>query len=375
MISLPQDIRRLLRCYISIISSYSSLFGNKIFAYNRIQFHESIKTLPCIQAYSLYHKVIFFAILPFLASCTELLKAPPHSSKSAVIEVTSLQVASIRIFKQKMERLQRVYYKLSIANIELCEKYVHGSIGAEFGTILHYQKKDRKAQALVYGITDAFSVRSIIHGGVADQAGLLVGDQIISFNGEIVVGENWINKTLLPSIRSGKLLSLNVRRSNGQISIKIQPISACSYPVELIYDTDITAITDGHKISITTGAMRFFISDDELAFAISHEMSHNLLGLIGSNQSYEYTSDYMAGYLLARAGYDVRHSANFFRRLAAEDPDSIPLDRQGPHPSSALRIVLLEDLHIEIKNKKQLNIPLVPNITQYKLNWSTLSQN
>ena len=375
MISIPQGIKCLLEYCTSIISSYKFLLGRRAFTNCRIHFNESIKTLTYTNTYSFFYKIIFFAIFPFLASCTELLIVPPHSSKSAILEVASLQVASVNVFKQKMERLQRVYYKLSVANMELCEKHIHGSIGAEFDTILHHPKKDREAQARVYGTTGAFSVRSIVNGGVADQAGLMKGDQIIAFNGEKIVDENWIDKTLLPAISIGKLLSFNVRRSNGHISIKIQPISACSYPVELIYDDDITAITDGTKISITTGAMRFFISDDELAFAISHEMSHNLLGLLGSNQSYEYTSDYMAGYLLARAGYDVRHGAYFFRRLAAEDPDSIPLGRQGAHPSSTLRIILLENLYTEIMNKKKKNISLVPNITQYKLNWSILYQN
>jgi hypothetical protein len=291
------------------------------------------------------------------------MEAPSYSSKSAIREVTSLKIASVSVFKQKAERLQRVYYKLSIANLELCGNHVHTAIGAEFDTISNHPKNIHEAQAHVYGITDAVSVRSVVHGSVADQVGLIKGDQIIALNGQKAVGENWINRTLLPVVRKGNLLSLIVKRPGGLIAIKIQPVKACSYPVELIYDNDITATTDGHKISVTTGAMRFFISDDEIAFAIGHEMGHIILNLLGSNQSYEYLSDYMAGYLVARAGYDVRHGAHFFRRLAAEDPESIPLDRRGAHPSTALRVILLEDLHMEIQEKKSQRIPLVPNDT------------
>ena len=99
-----------------------------------------------------------------------------------------------------------------------------------------------------------------------------------------------------------------------------------------------------------------------------------MLDLFGSNQSYEFLSDYMAGYLVARAGYDVRHGAYFFRRLAAEDPNSIPLDRRGAHPSTALRIILLEKLYTEIEEKKVRGIPLIPAITPQKSIFSIFSQ-
>jgi predicted Zn-dependent protease len=103
---------------------------------------------------------------------------------------------------------------------------------------------------------------------------------------------------------------------------------------------------------MTNGAMRFFTSDEEIAFAIAHEMRHNLLGYVGSNQSYEYESDYMARHLMERADYNVRHDSNFFRRLASEDPKYIPIDRRGVDPYTALRIILLKDLYTEIKKKK-----------------------
>ena len=313
------------------------------------------------------------ALLPILASCTGLEKAPPHSSKAALQEVASLQVASVSAFKQKDEQLQRIYYKVRIANLELCKNHTRTVVGARFDTISNHPKTIREAQAYVYGITNAISATSVVPGSVADQSGLRVGDQIVTLNGQKVGGENWIKRTLLPAIGRGGLLSITVKRPNGLNSIEMQPVKACSYPVELIYDNDITAITDGNRITVTTGAMRFFTSDDEIAFAIAHEMSHNLLGHVGSNQSYEYASDYLAGYLMERAGYNVRHGSHFFRRLAAEDPESIPLDRHGPHPSTTLRVILLDDLHTEIEKKREQNISLIPNITPQKSIWSIIS--
>ena len=312
--------------------------------------------------YNFFRYFLFFALLPLLASCAWKAKHPPYSNEAAAREVASLLVAAVSVFKQKNERLQSIYYNLSIANLKLCGNHVHATIGAKFDTISNHPKIAREAQARVFGITDKFSVRSVISGSTADQAGLQVGDQITALDGQKVIGENWINSSLLPAVRRGDILSLIVERPDGLKLLKIKPVKACSFPVKLIIDNDITAITDGNKISMTTSAMRFFKSDDEIAFAISHEMSHNLLDLLGSNQNYEYASDYMAGYLMARAGYDVRHATYFFRRLAAEDPSSIPLDRRGPHPSTAIRITLLENLYMEIEEKKLQNIQLLPNI-------------
>ena len=305
--------------------------------------------------------LVFAAILPFLASCADSTKAPPHSTEAAVREEASLRVASVEVFRQKLDRLRRVHYKLSVANTELCGSNVHRSLGAEFDTISRHPEEFREAQTRIFGITDAVIIRTVVPDSVADHAGLLSGDQIIAVDGHIAEGESWIDDTLLPIVRKGGLLSFAVERSDGTTLVEARTIKACSYPVELDFDDDITAKFDGVAISVTTGTMRFVASDDEVAFAIAHEMAHIQLGLFGGYQSDEFVADQLGGYLMARAGFDVRHAAHFFRRLAAEDPESIQLDRSGNHPSTTLRIILLEKLHREIQAKMAQNEPLVPN--------------
>ena len=132
---------------------------------------------------------------------------------------------------------------------------------------------------------------TVVPDSVADHAGLLSGDQIIAVDGHIAEGESWIDDTLLPIVRKGGLLSFAVERSDGTTLVEARTIKACSYPVELDFDDDITAKFDGVAISVTTGTMRFVASDDEVAFAIAHEMAHIQLGLFGGYQSDEFVAD------------------------------------------------------------------------------------
>ena len=101
---------------------------------------------------------------------------PPHSSKAALQEVASLQIASVCAFKQKDERLQRIYYKIKIADLGLCKNHTRTVVGAKFDTTSNHPKTIREAQVYVYGITNAISATSVVPGSVADQSRLRVGD-------------------------------------------------------------------------------------------------------------------------------------------------------------------------------------------------------
>lgn len=76
-------------------------------------------------------------------------------------------------------------------------------------------------------------------------------------------------------------IDLEVRRGSETFSVKVEPILACRYPVEIIADDRLNAFASGDKIIITTGMLRFIKSDDELALVLGHEIAHNGLNHIG----------------------------------------------------------------------------------------------
>jgi predicted Zn-dependent protease len=138
-------------------------------------------------------------------------------------------------------------------------------------------------------------------------------------------------------------------------------------------------------------------SDAELALILSHEIAHNLLGhrrqtaekaapgtlldvAIGLttgihthgafarmvsepySKNFEREADYVGLYLAARAGFDISESANFWRRFSIENPASIERSYSNTHPSSPERFLAIENAVKEINNKKQLGMPLIPDI-------------
>jgi beta-barrel assembly-enhancing protease len=165
---------------------------------------------------------------------------------------------------------------------------------------------------------------------------------------------------------------------------------------------EVNAFTDGRRIVVTPGMMRFVDSDGELALVISHELAHAAMhhtakqqanavvgGIAGAvvgaliaeltgvnviqstsnvgadlgratfSQGFEAEADYVGTYYAARAGYNASEAANFWRRWASMHPDAIGTG--GAHPATAERFVAIEETAAEIARKKSGDMALVPN--------------
>lgn len=142
---------------------------------------------------------------------------------------------------------------------------------------------------------------------------------------------------------------------------------------------------------------RFCRTDDELALVLGHEMAHNamlhiearkknaaggmiadiivsaMLGVstgglfqniaaLAHSPEFEQEADYVGLYYVARAGYDIEHAADFWRRMAIQEPRAM----QGSltHPSAPARFVALESARDEIKAKIADGRPLVPEMKE-----------
>ncbi|WBH18047.1 M48 family metalloprotease [Sphingomonas radiodurans] len=135
---------------------------------------------------------------------------------------------------------------------------------------------------------------------------------------------------------------------------------ACLSQVELVADNTINAWADGERVMITTAILDQCRTDDELAFVIGHEMSHNILhhrarlvadgvemGLLpvspagsAKMRETEEEADRLAARITSAAGYDLAQAAPLIRRLLA------PVERHGPaaetHPPSVRRLAMLK---------------------------------
>ena len=185
-----------------------------------------------------------------------------------------------------------------------------------------------------------------------------------------------------------------IERDGAERRLTANPARVCNYPAVLVKDDKVNAFADGKRMAITSGMLRFAQRDEELALIVGHELAHNtrghieakkgnmiiggLLGaaasvLIGVNvtdigaqagagafsQDFEAEADYVGVYHVARAGYDVKSAASFWRRMAVAHPKGIHL-AGSTHPSTATRFLAIEKAAEEVDRKRAGNAPLVP---------------
>lgn len=176
----------------------------------------------------------------------------------------------------------------------------------------------------------------------------------------------------------------------------------CSFPLELDGDTGVNAHADGHKVVITGPLMAFASNDTHLAFVLAHELAHNIMhhpqhmtnntilgalvgavadvaaatqgantqggfskaganaALLSYSPCFEAEADYIALYILARAGYPIEQAPNFWRAMAQYEPQGIYA--RSTHPTTAERFVAMNKTIAEIRHKQHMRQPLVPNL-------------
>ena len=341
------------------------------------------------------HLPLFVLLAVALAACAPQSRVPEISRKAAEEEARKQREIVVLERMKVQDRLRRVDFAVRAANVDLCKEKAP-AVGFLTMDRDSAPPEYREAYASLYGVTRQMTVISVFGGGPAARAELAVGDRIVSVNGEIIGGGSSGRSRVAKLIAEGKgrPLSLTVRRGGNLVPVELTPAMVCNYPTFLHNDDSVNAFADGSRIIVTSGLMRFAEADDELAFVIGHELAHNtmghiqaktgnmilggivgaiLTGLSGINvidpmmqvgvlafsQEFEAEADYVGVYYAAKAGYDTKKAAYFWRRMAAAHPRAIGL--QGTtHPSSAKRFLAVEAATKEIAGKRARGEPLVP---------------
>ncbi len=298
-----------------------------------------------------------------LGGCAAPMKLPENSNRIATAEAARLRADARLAHREKWQRIRRIHHALSLANGDLCGDQVAALSGASFDLNSAYPKSLQAAPSVAQEAEQAITVSDVIPGSAVDRAGVRPGDKILAVN-SFTAGEKpraWLTSVVMPALRAEAPVHLKIENSAGSKVISVTPDLACDYPIRLQYSDLINAYTRSGTIYINTGILRFSRNDDEIAMIIAHEMAHIQLYPRYRGQIVEYNADYISGYLLSRAGYNLAKALDFWRRLAIENPEAIDLQRSGPHPSIAVRIYLLRHLDREIKNQRQKGLQLIPN--------------
>jgi len=167
------------------------------------------------------------------------------------------------------------------------------------------------------------------------------------------------------------------------------------YQTQVLDDETVNAATDGRNIYVARGLIEFTATEGELAAVIAHEIAHGLLdhrsskqqdalvgallgaavgaavgvdatnlganlGALSYSKTYEREADYVAMYVLARAGYGLREAYTMWQRMSTiSNASGTFLDT---HPAFAERLALLRATNDEIAAKLRTGQPVVPQM-------------
>lgn len=347
-------------------------------------------------------RIFLISAAVLLASCAAPATRPIQIDDAAnQAEVKLQNEIALESLIQDDLRLQRVASDIKIKASDQCGELVSYGLGAYALSQDMLPKQFREAAKTLYQVNQIPKVLLVYPGSGSEDAGLQNGDEIVSINNWLIpVGEGsakLIREKRESFLKDGKQLELKVRRNSQEINLTLRPKKECAFPV-VLHDSDaLNAFADGTNVFITRGMMRFVQNDTELALVVSHEMSHNTMrhmkakttnyvlgtivdvliavgtgvdtgGAFGNmgaarySQEFEAEADYVGLYIMAAAGLDIGDAPKFWRRMAAAHPSGIKGDYSSSHPSTAYRLLALEETVKEIKQKQSVGASLTPEM-------------
>lgn len=287
------------------------------------------------------------------------------------------------------ERVARVAWRLSLANVDLCP-VVRQSAGWALHSAGQYSPEMRPFAEARFALDgDLPGVLAAPDASPVAAAGIRPGDVVTGVNGQPLAPGNRdraaqfeglaANIAVLDAALARGPAEVLIRRDGQPLHTRVTPVRACGYEVQLNPSDELNARADGRRLFISTALVGFTQTDDELALILGHELAHNVLGhrswsetggegrtvvdpncdprLCGDG-NHERQADRVGLYLMARAGYDPSVAAPFWRRFAASNwrvryPSLA-------HASAGVRATRLEAVQAEIEAKRAAGEPLLP---------------
>lgn len=302
------------------------------------------------------------------------------------------QVLAVKSTFELEMRLMTVGYAVLKGAASECGSKITHRLGFQAVKRGFFKEELRPVAAEALQLDDALRVLAVFKGSAAEEGGMQIGDVIVDEGA-------WTSRAKEAQVEGSAArndaFEMMVLRKGQTVPLLLKYEPVCDYPLTLSPGNEVNAYADGKKIFITKGMMRFASEDRELAMVIGHELGHNTMGhldkkktnvLLGAlvdglaaayrintqsafskagasaySQDFEAEADYVGLYYLARAGYETAGAANFWRRMAAENPGSIKNTHSASHPATTERFLALELVSSEVKGKQAAGASLVPD--------------
>lgn len=356
-------------------------------------------------------KLFFLPLLFVLSACAGPITVSPQGNNLELQqEIQRGRDLAYQRFITDRDRIFNITFPIMAANADFCRNKTSPTIGMTAWNIHSVTTAYRRAAIGLYNLQERLAVQSVADNSPAAVAGVTSGDFIVAVNGQsIPAGANALKTAAMVLKKSSYTpAELLLERKGNLIRAVVSPVTACNHPVVLDYDSasssDINAFTDGERIVISKGIVRFAENDAEIALVIAHELGHIAMSHVNKKQQnamagtigglaidsllaaagvssggqftqmgqnlgamsysvpFEQEADYVGMYFMARAGYHTGRVADFWRRMAAENPRSIR--QNGSHPTSPERFLAIDRTHAEITRKKSAGAALLPNFKE-----------
>lgn len=280
-------------------------------------------------------------------------------------------------------RVAGIGWRLATANARLCDRTEPG-MGLQLHTLDQFDSALRESAKGHFRFATPVAVEGVIAGSPADRAGLRADDSLVrvgsvdmaSLSGRPGTTDRLVAAHLaIATLPADAPIEVAAIRAGAPVHMIIQPVPACRSWFELDLNERFGAGADGTRVRIGSGFLDDY-PDDQLAAAIAHELSHNILhhrdrlkargvdyGLLsgfGANVKYfrqsEIQADLLSVYLLANADYPMQASVAFWKHFGPSKAGGILRSRS--HPAWRDRVTTLE---AEIEKAKALSArPIVP---------------
>jgi hypothetical protein len=303
---------------------------------------------------------------------------------------------------EQWRRVYSIYSRLRTGGADLCKNDVAPFWGLWLTDLSVYPADQRDRAKRILNLDNNISI--LAAGGNAAMAGLRAGDTVTRIDRVILPAKSRLKTAVDVLQKVGmRAVEIEIEREGKTFSTVLTPERACGYPVTIEKKSELNAFATGSSLTIYTGMLELASNDDELAYVLSHELAHNVLGhvdrkktnatvgalvgalidiglLVGTgantqgalsqtganigvraySQEFEREADYMSLYFMVKAGFDATKAPDMQRKFGAARPDTTQISYGSTHPSTPERAANLELAMQEVAGKVLRMEPLVP---------------
>ena len=331
-----------------------------------------------------------------LTACVAPQTRMPSANAASTDEETKKQQALVLDdYLNNYKRLQTVSSRIITSGTDMCADKIGAYYGFDYWNQDSFDKTMKDTAKTKFNIDENFKVLNVAPKSPADIAEIKPGDTLVSIDNWLVpIGKESAKQVKDRLALSGKTftpIEMVIARDKAEKKVMITPVKSCDFAVHLAPDDVKNAYADGKNIVVYKGMMDFFKTDEEIALVLSHELAHNSMkhidakqknavvggifgllldvaaaaagvntngeftragaGLAGNSYSVEFEqeADYVGLYFMKKAGYEIEHAADFWRRMAVNNSQAITV--KSSHPTTPQRFVAIESTVKEINTK------------------------